>query len=460
MTTVIKKVLVVDDEEDFTHVLSRYLEKSGMECKTASSGIEALEILETEGFDLILSDILMPGMSGLDMLEELQSRNVTSPVIVMSAYGSLDTAVEAIKKGAYDYVSKPFRTMEEVLLTIRKLEEREALKRKVVHLEKKLQKEEGFGEIIGTSASMREVYSLVQKVAQFKTTVLIVGESGTGKELVAQAIHDQSSRKSEPFVAINCAAIPATLLESELFGHVKGAFTDAYADRTGIFEEADGGTILLDEMGEFPLPLQVKLLRTLQEGEIRRVGSTRSVKVDVRVLAATARDLESEVAAGQFREDLFYRLNVVQIRLPPLRERLADIEPLVRHFIAKTNERLGTKIQGIGKDALNALMAYGWPGNVRELENAIERASVLAEGDIMEKENLTEQMAAAKKKDWADSVTDLSIKKAMRELEERHIRAALIKTAGNRTHAAQLLEISHRALLYKIRDYDIDIPHT
>ena len=460
MSTVIRKVLVVDDEEDFADVLSRYLEKSGMECATASSGKEALKMLEEQQFDLILSDILMPGMSGLDMLTELQNRNVQAPVIVMSAYGSLDTAVEAIKKGAYDYVSKPFRTMEEVLLTIRKLEEREALKRKVVFLEKKLRKEETFGEIVGNSSSMREVYSLVQKVAQFKTTVLILGESGTGKELVARAIHDQSARKDEQFMAINCAAIPSHLLESELFGHVRGAFTDAYTDRTGMFEEADGGTIFLDEMGELPLPLQVKLLRTLQEGEIRRVGATKSVKVDVRVLAATAKDLEAEVAAGQFREDLFYRLNVVQIPLPPLRERLADIEPLVRHFIAKTNQRLGTSIEAIGKEALDALMAHSWPGNVRELENSIERAAVLAEGNVIERENLTDQIAAARRKGWESSATDLSIKKAGRDLERRYIRAALIKTGGNRTHAAQLLEISHRALLYKIRDYDIDIPHT
>ncbi len=459
MASVIKNVLIVEDEAEFVEIVTLQLEAAGLEVSSAASGKEALEALENREFDLVLTDILMPKMSGLDLLDELDARGIHCPVVVMSAYGSMDTAVQAMKKGAYDYVSKPFKS-DEILLTIRKLEERETLRRRVYTLEQKLKQEEMFGEIVGRSEKMRGVYSLVEKVAQFKTTVLVVGESGTGKELVARAIHQNSPRADKPFVALNCAAIPDHLLESELFGHVKGAFTDAHADRKGVFEEASGGTLLLDEMGELPLPLQVKLLRALQEGEVRRVGSPGSVKVDVRVLAATARDLAEEVKEGKFREDLFYRLNVVQIKLPPLRERLSDIEPLVQYFIEKTNGRLGTSVEGLDRDAHQALMAYSWPGNVRELENTIERASVLAEGSILTKDDLTEQIAGSKRRQWDEELDDLSIKKATRQLEERYIRAALIKTAGNRTRAAQLLEISHRALLYKIRDYEIDIPHT
>ena len=458
MTGIITKVLIVDDEEEFAEILARQLAASGFQVQTCSSAAVAIEKAQAESFDLVLTDVLMPGMSGLDMISELTRLGIMCPVIVMTAYGSVDVAIQAMSRGAYDYITKPFRN-DEVVLTIRKLEERESLQRRVHTLEEKLRGEHVVGDLIGTSPRMQDVFTLVKKVSQFRSTVLIMGESGTGKELVARAVHDQSARASGPFVAVNCAAIPSHLLESELFGHVRGAFTDAYSDRKGVFEEADGGTLFLDEMGELPLNLQVKLLRALQDGEIRRVGSAKSVRVDVRLLAATTKNLEAEVKGGRFREDLFYRLNVVQIRLPPLRERLSDIPSLVHHFIEKTNRRLGTAIEGIDKDAMNALLAYDWPGNVRELENAIERAGVLAESAIITRQSLSEPISRSRRREAEADPEDLSLKKAARILEERYIRAALLKTGGNRTRAAHLLEISHRALLYKIRDYNIDIPH-
>ena len=459
MANLIRRILLVEDDDQYARLVKTQLIGAGFEVERAPAALEALDLVEAEEFDLVLSDILMPGMSGLDMLEELGQRGATVPVVVMSAFGSMDTAIQAMKRGAYDYVSKPFKK-DELILAIRKLEEREVLRRRVVTLEEQLRETEQFGEIVGRGPAMREVFSLVTKVSQYRTTVLITGESGTGKELVARALHSHSPRTAERFVALNCAAIPEHLLESELFGHVRGAFTDAHADRTGLFEEASGGTLFLDEIGELPLPLQVKLLRTLQDGEVRRVGSSKPTQVDVRVVAATAKNLEEEVAGGLFREDLFYRLNVVQVRLPPLRERISDIEALVTHFIEKTNDRLGTCITGVDGQAMKVLLAYRWPGNVRELENIIERASVLAEAHVLTWENLPEQLVNSRRERAARDSQDLSIKKAVKELESDYIRSALIKTGGNRTKAALILEISHRALLYKIRDYAIDIPPT
>jgi two-component system response regulator AtoC len=457
MAEIILKILLVEDDDQYATLVRRQLESAGFTVTRAANAKAALDLLAAEKFDLVLSDILMPGMSGLDMLDVLAGQGSVAPVVVMSAFGSVDTAIQAMQKGAYDYISKPFKK-DELILAIRKLEERESLRRRVISLEERLRKEESFGEIVGRSESMKRVYALIQKVAQFRTTVLVTGESGTGKELVARAIHASSPRAKASFVALNCAAIPENLLESELFGHVRGAFTDAHADRKGLFEEAAAGTLFLDEIGELPMSLQVKLLRTLQDGEVRRVGSSKALTVDTRVVAATARNLEDEVAGGRFREDLFYRLNVVQVALPPLRERLSDIESLVRHFIEKTNGRLGTKVTGVDDRAMKALMAYGWPGNVRELENVIERASVLSDGDVLAWEALPDQVANARGDLRPRDADDLSIKRASRELETAFIRAALLKTGGNRTQAAKLLEISHRALLYKIQDYAIDIP--
>jgi two-component system response regulator AtoC len=458
MTSVIRRILLVEDDDQYASLVAQQLAQANFQVTWVARADVALDRLVEDQFDLVLTDILMPGMSGLDFLDEFGRRGLGTPVVVMSAFGSVDTAIQAMKRGAYDYISKPFKK-DELILAIRKLEERESLRRQVVGLELKLKSEERFGEIVGRSEAMAEVYSLITKVAQFRTTVLVSGESGTGKELVARAIHVRSPRQGS-FVALNCGAIPEHLLESELFGHVRGAFTDAHSDRKGLFEEADGGTLFLDEVGELPQALQVKLLRVLQDGEVRRVGATKPTKVDVRVLAATAKDLHVESSAGRFREDLYYRLNVVQIRIPALRERIGDIEALVRHFVEKTNGRLGTALTGVDTDAMKALMAYSWPGNVRELENVIERAAVLAEGNVISMRNLPDPVARSRRDRVERDADDLSIKKAMRDLETRFIRAALLKTGGNRTRAAQILEISHRALLYKIREYEINVPHT
>ena len=453
----IRTILVVDDEESYRDMMAMQLGRAGYEVTTADDAAAALRLLETSGFDLIFSDVMMPGMTGIELLAELGKRGSVTPVIVMSAYGTMETAFEAIRSGAYDYINKPARK-EEVLLVLTKLEERERLRRKLVQLEQALAEANHFGEIIGRSPAMHQVFSLIRKVAPFNSTVLITGESGTGKELVARELHRLSGRES--FVAINCGAIPPQLLESELFGHVRGAFTDARQDRKGLFQEAHKGTLLLDEISELPLELQVKILRALQEGEIRRVGESRPIQIDVRVLAATARDLEELVEAGSFRKDLYFRVNVVQIRILPIRQRLEDIPVLVDHFIEKTNQRLGTTIQGIERDALKALLAYRWPGNVRELENIIERSAVMAEGDRVTRDLLPPHVAEGRtsRSPGEGTPSDLSIKRGTAELEERNIRLALLKTGGNRTAAAKILEISHRALVYKIKDYDIDIP--
>jgi two-component system response regulator AtoC len=373
----------------------------------------------------------------------------------MSAYGSVDLAIEAMKVGAYDYISKPFK-QDEVLIALTKAEERESLRRENRALKEAMRKEQTVHGILGKSEAINKVFSTIGKVADYKTTVLIQGESGTGKELVARALHSGSSRKNKPFIPLNCGAIPETLLESELFGHKRGAFTDAHADKKGLFAEADQGTLFLDEIGELPLTLQVKLLRVLQEGRIRPLGATRDQEVDVRVVAATVRDLRREVEEGRFREDLFYRLNVLQLNVPPLRDRRDDIMLLVDHFIERNNRRLGTKIRELDPRARKLLLNYPWPGNVRELENTIERAVVLAEGDMIAVGDLPERMREPADPVAASLTTgELSIKKTARFMEETLIRRALEKTGGNRTAASKLLEISHRALLYKIKDYGI-----
>jgi len=342
------------------------------------------------------------------------------------------------------------------VMILRKAEEREALRRENRALREEIRKENKFEDLLAKSVPMQEIFRTVSKVADYKTTVLISGESGVGKELVARAIHARSARAPRRFVAVNCGAIPETLLESELFGHKKGAFTDANADRHGLFEEADGGTLFLDEVGELPFALQVKLLRVLQDETIRRLGDSRDLKVDVRIVAATHRDLTAEVKAGRFREDLYYRLNVLPIVVPPLRDRRDDIPVLMDHFLARNNARLGTHIRGIEPEARRLLLEYSWPGNVRELENSIERAMVLAESDVITGQDLPERIREARdpiKMQLASG--ELSIKKTTRLIEEVLIRRALQKTRGNRTRAAQVLEISHRALLYKIKEYGL-----
>ncbi len=451
----VARVLVVDDEENLRLVLRTLLGRAGYDVRVAASAEAALADLDGFEPDFVLADVRMEGMSGIELTRALHARGSAATVIVMSAYGSLDLALEAMKAGAYDYLAKPFKH-DEVLLVLKKAEEREALRRENRALRESLRKEHRFEELTGKSEAMQRVFRTLEKVAGYPTTVLLHGASGTGKELVARAIHRLSPRAGRAFVAVNCGAIPEALMESELFGHRRGAFTDATSDKRGLFEEAHQGTLFLDEVGELPLALQVKLLRVLQEGTVRRLGETKDTRVDVRVIAATVRDLGSEVKAGRFREDLYYRLNVLQISLPPLRERAGDLALLIDHFLDKYNARFGTRVKGVAPDALKRIMRYAFPGNVRELENMIERAVVMAEGEAITLDDLSERLREDRDPVAATLGTgELSIKRTTRVIEETLIRRALEQTRGNRTAAARLLEISHRALLYKIKDYGI-----
>ena len=451
-----KKILIVDDEESMRHMLSLILKREGYEVQAVEKGSEALHLVDSELFDFILSDVVMPEMDGLNLLQAMKKKGVEATVIMMSAYGNLDTAVEAMKRGAYDYISKPFRP-DEVLLTLRKAEERENLRQENIRLRQEVHRDYSFGNIVGKSPKMMQLFEAIKKISEYKASVLIMGESGTGKEMVARCIHYNSPRSNEPFVVVNCGAIPETLLESELFGHEKGAFTDAKKEKRGSFELAHQGTLFLDEVGEMSLPAQVKLLRALQEGEVKRLGSERLLAVDVRIIAATIRDLSRAVAEGKFREDLFYRLNVLPLHLPPLRERKEDIPLLVDHFIHKYNELHRLGIEGVAEDALARLLEYSWPGNVRELENTIERAMILAQGKKIRADYLPSEILGDRppwKRDlWGE---EFSIKKASRVLEEELIRKALKRTKGNRSQAAKVLEISHPSLLSKIKEYGIE----
>jgi two-component system response regulator AtoC len=452
-----RRVLVVDDEENLRLVVRTFLKRDGYEVEVAPGVEEALALIDSFGPDFILTDARMPKRGGLDLLATLKAKGDPATVIVMSAYGNVDLALEAMKAGAYDYIQKPFKA-EELLLTLRKAEEREALRRENRALKQEILRDSAFEDILAKSSAMQTIFKTIAKIADYKTTVLVMGESGVGKELVARAIHRRSSRRNAPFVAVNCGAIPENLLESELFGHRRGAFTDASADRVGLFEQAHQGTLLLDEIGELPLALQVKLLRVLQEETIRRVGDSKDIRVDVRILAATHRDLMSETQAGRFREDLFYRINVLPLLIPPLRERREDVPLLIDYFISRNNARFGTNIRGMSPEVRRLLLQYGWPGNVRELENTLERSMVLAEKDCIEVDGLPERIRDARDPVQLQLTSgELSIKKTSRVIEEILIRRALQKTKGNRTRAAEVLEISHRALLYKIKEYEIDL---
>ncbi len=450
-----KTLLVIDDEENMRHVLKSMLTKEGYEVSLAADGREGLQRLAEQHFDFILCDIKMPRMDGIEFLKNLQSTPNPATIITMSAYGTIDLAIETMHLGAYDYISKPFKPAE-IILTLKKAEERERLQKENVLLREEVQRKYNFQNLIGKSSHIMHLCEMIKKIAQHKSPVLITGASGTGKELVAKAIHYNGNRSTQPFSAINCGAIPENLLESELFGHKKGAFTGAIYDRRGIFEEADGGTILLDEIGELPHPLQVKLLRVLQEGEIRRVGEDRCLTIDVRIIAATAKDLSQEAKQGAFREDLFYRLNVLPIHIPPLRERREDIPLLVTYFLQKYNQQCGLAIQEITPSALQLLINYSWPGNVRELENIIERTMVMTDKTTLDEHDLPDYIRTTSIEDLHDSlINEYSIKKMERFLEEKLIRKALIKTHGNKTRAVKLLEISYPALLSKIEEYGI-----
>ena len=455
-----KKLLIIDDEANMRHMLSTVLKKADYLVDSASDGAEGLQLMEQGRYDFVLCDIKMPNMGGMEFLEAVRDRLNGTTVIMMSAYGSIDTAIGAMKLGAYDYISKPFKT-DEVYLTLKKAEERESLKKENRRLKERIQIIEGdynFGNMVAKSKVMRDVFHLAEKAAQYKTTVLVLGGSGTGKELIARGIHQSGPRSQASLVPVNCGGIPENLLESELFGYKKGAFTGADRNKNGLFQEAEGGTILLDEIGELPLPLQVKLLRVLQENEIRPLGESKSMKIDVRVVAATAKNLEEEVRKGTFRKDLYYRLNVLTIKLPALIERTEDIRLLCKHFIHRFNKILGKEVTGLTPDAMAQLLDYPWPGNVRELENVLERAMVIADVPQLTAEHLfLDQTQDSGDIQAAAMFVGLSLKKAQKVVEKDLITRALQETGGNRTRSARLLEISHPSLLSKMKAYEIDL---
>jgi len=464
-----ERILVVDDEASMRDVLGKILSAEGYIVAQAGNGREALKALDQGRYDFILCDIRMPEMGGLDLLREMTARKIPGTVIMMSAFGTVETAVEAMKLGAYDYISKPFMS-DEILLTLRKGQERETLRKENEYLRSEVEKKFRPEDLLYASPSMEEVVRMVEKVKDYDSTVLVTGESGTGKELVARMLHYGGRRKGKPFVAINCGAIPETLLESELFGHKKGAFTEAKSDRAGLIEEAGGGTLFLDEIGELPVLVQTKLLRFLQEGELRRLGDTETRRVNVRIVAATARELEEEVAGGRFREDLFYRLNVIRIHVPPLRDRREDIPLLSRHFLDGFCRKFRKPEMRLPPSALEVLMAHDWRGNVRELENLIERCVLLGGGREISREELLSVWkrgtTGSEGRGGRDaprflvripvSTDRLDLKEAVREVEKQMIRIALERTGGSRPKAAELLGISHPALLYKAKAYGLN----
>ncbi len=460
------RILIVDDDDALRESLTLVLGSEGHSVLAAADGREALRIVEDHSVDVILCDLRMPGLDGFELIPQLARQLPGIPIILMSAHGTDDLAVEAIQHGAYDYLAKPFQPSE-LRLTLLKAHEREQLRRRNDLLRREVSRTLGERAIVAASDCMIGLLEMLERTAAYKSTVLVTGESGTGKEVIARAIHAQSPRREDPFVAINCGAIPEHLLESELFGHAKGAFTGASRARRGLFAEANRGTLFLDEIAELPTPLQVKLLRAIQEEEIRPLGETKSQKVDVRVIAATARDLEHEMREGRFREDLFYRLDVVRLEVPPLRARRADIPLLVDHFLGRLRRDLGKNVRRISDEALDRLLEHTWPGNVRELENLMERAVILTDGDSIEVGALPTLTSggsrasgapAAPGQDGAETdveTEDLGLKRRRQAFEAWLIRRALAQTGGNRTHAARRLEISHRALLYKLKDYGI-----
>ncbi len=443
------QILLVDDDPSVLDGLKKILTQDGYAVSTASSGYEALNLLSKRGFDIILTDMKLPGMGGLSLIQEIRKKNEPVAIVVITAYSSVKTAVDAIKCGADDYLTKPLN-VEELEVVLEKLWERQQLVVQNLILKEKLKDKYKFSELIGCSPRMDGIFKMIGDVSSSMASVLITGETGTGKELVANAIHYRSDRACMPFVALHCAALSEGVLESELFGHEKGAFTDAIQTRKGRFEMADHGTLFLDEVGDMSLKVQVKLLRVLEKGEFERVGGEKTLKVDVRLIAATNRNLEKEIAEGRFREDLFYRLNVVRIHLPPLRERLEDIPLLANFFVVKYTKKYKKDIEGLSPEVVNALCIYPWPGNVRELEHVVERAVVLCKNSAIAREHLPEAIVS-KKEDVA--VIKIPIGLSLKDAEKEIIQKTLQMTHGSKKDAAKILGISTRKIEYKVKEW-------
>jgi two-component system response regulator PilR (NtrC family) len=456
-----KRILIVDDERSLREFLEIFLRKEGYEVTIANGGQAAAQLVEdgTE-FDLVLTDLMMPHVDGMAVLAAVKDRCPDTQVLMMTAYATADTAIEAMKKGAFDYIQKPFK-VDEILVVIEKALSQRRLVEENRQLRAEVQRRYSFHNIIGRSDQMQSVFDLVQRVADTRTSILVTGESGTGKELIAKAIHHNSRRKDAPLMAVNCGAIPENLMESEFFGHVKGAFTGAHANKTGMFGAADSGSIFLDEIGELPMHLQVKLLRVLQERKIRPVGSTNEISVDVRVIAATNLDLEEAIREGRFREDLYYRLNVIRIEIPPLRHRRDDVPLIARAFLRRFSEEMEKAIEDFKPEAMERLMAYSYPGNVRELENIVERAITLENTQWIQADNLPHWVASPEQGlgELAGPIQipdgGLDMEGIMAQLETQLLRDALNRTGGNRTEAAKLLGISFRSIRYKLDKFGI-----
>src|SRR3989449_5876797 len=449
------RVLVVDDERSMRELLAIMLRQAGHDVTVADGGEAAIKALKSDTFDLVITDLRMREVDGLAVLRAAKEQSPQTVVLVITAFASTETAVEAMKLGAYDYLTKPFK-VDEIKLTIANALERKRLQDENQALKRQLRRERGSENFIGKSPQMLDIFETIRKAADSVSTVLITGESGTGKELVAHAIHEESPRRNGPFVSVNCGAVPETLMESELFGHVKGAFTGAVANTVGLFSAAAAGTLFLDEVTEVPSSVQVKLLRAIQEREIRRVGDTRDIKVDVRLIAASNRDVAKAVADGVLREDLFYRLNVIPIHLPPLRERREDIPLLVAHFIRRLSSELSKVVRGVSPEALAILESYRWPGNIRELENVIERALVLGSGDVLEVGALPPDLHQSH--DHQEVPVEipsdgLDLETTLDQIEHRYLQMALARTGGVQTRAAELLRVSFRQFRYKLQKH-------
>lgn len=445
-----RNILIVDDEQTIRETLSEVLDEEGFASEMAGSGQEALNKVNKRDYDLVITDLKMPHMDGLALMERIKQQTPETSVMIITAYASLESAIQALRLGAYDYIIKPL-DFDDVILRIRRLMEHRELEDENKYLRREVREKFSFSNIIGESPRMKDIFRVIEKVAGTKGNVLISGKSGTGKELVARAIHYNSPRKNKPFVAINCGAIVENLMESELFGHKKGAFTGAVRDKVGYFKAADGGTLMLDEVGEIPLHLQVKLLRAIETGEFTPVGDTSPVKVDVRIIAATNRNLADAVEVGTFRDDLFYRLNVIGIELPPLSERKEDIPLLVNHFIEKYSKQLNRKIKGIDKETMNILMNYEWKGGIRELENVIERALILCENDTITRQDLPPNLVQVETLPEKPA----KLKEAVALFEREHLTQALKSTEGNKEKAAQILGISLSSLYRKIDELGV-----